>query len=155
MPTFTEPATASTLSPRASRQLVLFGSIASIILIAVGVWQKSVNAYFGAAVLVTAIVLIHLQHRRSQVSREITVNEEGVHIGDRSYSKADLAGFWLWDTEEGTEVNLETPKPAFFPTSFLFPGTSDEARSVFSLYLSELEPRRTAGQNPVDRFLKL
>lgn len=155
MPTFTEPAAASSLSPQTSRQLVLIGAVASIVLIAVGAWQKNFNAFFGSAALVAAIVLIHLQHRRAQVSREISVSEEGVQVGDRSFTREELAGFWLWETPEGTEVTLETPKPAFLPTAFLFPGTVDEARGVFSLYLSELEPRRSAGQSPVDRFLKL
>lgn len=155
MPTFTEPPAASSLSPLASRQLVLFGALASLALLVVGVWQRSFNAFLGAAVLIAAIVLIYLQHRHDKEGRTISVDAEGIQVGDKAYALTELAGFWLWEGDGGTEVTLETPKPAFFPTVFLYPGELSEARALFSMYLSELEPRRTAGQNPVDRFLKL
>lgn len=143
-----------TVIKKYTQQMVIIGTILFIAAILLAWFLKDNNFYFFSVVVVMFTVYSIIHKRNPSQKLNVTVGDSSIQVGKNEYQIANLAGFWLKNTNEVIEINLEYKKPQLLPITFHYANSDiDEARSIFIQLLPEVAPRDTTLSDSISKFL--
>jgi hypothetical protein len=125
------------------------------LLVSLGI-QGYGGEYYLAAVAFSILGLATLmQSRRPSQPLTVSVTNQQIIVGRKSYPLESLAGFWM-STGKQLVINLEQKSPSMFPISFSYPDQAQaEARAIFSGVLPEIEARSPTVLDQIARYFEL
>lgn len=132
--------------------LVVLGVIA-LAMVLVAYFAKIASFYIAAVACAAAAGILISGKNKESVGRSITLTDDSFIINSRTIPFAQLAGFWLEesDLDTITQINLELKKPGLLPISCTIPSTEAETRDILIQVLAELESRE---KTPADDLAK-
>ena len=126
----------------------------TLIMIGLGIAFHELNFYLAAVVFLTIGASIAAQ-RTNEEEIQISLREDELQVGSKTYPIAELAGFWLEETDSQLMIHIESRR-SVLPISLSYRNRdANEARTNFTEVLSELEPREKTLNDKIAEWLKL